>query len=209
MKNDALIGALVLQDGFEIKRIQMPAKLYSERETIAHHEAAHAVMAIEVGDGLLDVGIDLDRVDATGGIGNVGCRLFVADLDNVTPSDLEFEQRRLAGRIDCSGTVLAAGAASDAKLRGQDPWTALQKQHGDYEHMLDLLRRAKLDTTPELETERLHAQLDLAVEALQDPLVWKTVEAVAQAALDRNILTGLEIVAIAKPKLEPEAGASS
>ena len=187
----------------------MPDQSYSERDIIAHHEAAHAVMAIEVGDGLLDVGINLGRIDATGGIGNVGCRLFVADLENVTPSDLEVEQRRLAGRIDCSGTVLAAGAASDAKLRGEDPWTALRKQEGDYEHMLDLLRRAKLDATPDLETERLRAQLDLAVQALQDPLVWKAVEAVARGALDRDILTGPEIVAIAKPKLEPEADASS
>ena len=56
------------------------------REIVAHHEAAHAVIALELGDGLLDVGIDLDRVDATGGVGNVGCRLFIADLNDVAPN---------------------------------------------------------------------------------------------------------------------------
>ena len=87
--------------------------------------------ALELGPGILEIGIDLARVDDTGGVGNVGCRLFVADLTDVAPSEVEAEQRRLAGRIDCSGTVLAAGAASDAKLRGEDPWGALLKQQGD------------------------------------------------------------------------------
>ena len=103
----------------------MPDTVFSERQVIAYHEAAHAVVAIEMGIGLLDVGIDLERVDATGGVGNVGCRLFVADLTDIEPSDLEAEQLRLAGQIDCTGTVLAAGAASDAKLHEEDPWSAL------------------------------------------------------------------------------------
>ena len=181
----------------------MSEHLFTEREIIAHHEAAHAVVAIEIGDGLLDVGIDLERVDATGGIGNVGCRLFVADLDDVAPSEVEVEQRRLAGRIDCNGTVLAAGAASDARLRNEAPWDALRKQQGDYDHMRDLLGRAHLDATPELEEERLRMQLDLAVATLNDPLVWQAVETVAKAALERIVLTGPEIVALATPMLEP------
>ena len=176
----------------------------AERELIAHHEAAHAVMAIELGLGLLDVGIDLDRVNATGGIGNVGCRLFLADLKDVASSDLEDEQRRIAGLIDCSGTVLAAGAASDAKLQDEDPWNALRKQGGDFKQMRDLLRRARLDEVPELEEERLRSQLNLAVQALEDPIVWKAVKAIARAALDRNVLTGADIEALAKPTLEPE-----
>ena len=179
------------------------ANEFVDREIIAHHEAAHAVIALEVGDGLLDVGIDLDRVDATGGIGNVGCRLFVADMDGLVPSDVESEQRRLAGRIDCSGTVLAAGAASDAKLRDEDPWNALRKQKADYDKMRDLLAQAHLDGTPELLDMRLRQQLDLAVQALNDPHIWRAVEVVADAALECTRLTSSEIESLAKPELEP------
>ena len=173
------------------------------REIVAHHEAAHAVIALELGDGLLDVGIDLDRVDATGGVGNVGCRLFIADLNDVAPSEIETEQRRLAGRIDCAGSVLAAGAASDARLRDEDPWTALCKQKADFDRMRDLLERAGLDAPPDLAEARLRQQLGLAVQALKDPMVWDAVEAVATAAMERTRLTGPEIEALAKPKLEP------
>lgn len=176
----------------------------SNREVIAHHEASHAVLALELGLGILDVGIDLERVDATGGVGNVGCRLFVADLTDVSPRNLETEQRRLAGQIDCSGTVLAAGAASDARLRGEDPWSALQKQESDFRHMLDLLQRARLDETPALVEERLRSQLELAVEALNDSMVWQAVEALAQAILNRGPLKGSEIEALVKPELEAE-----
>jgi hypothetical protein len=175
----------------------------SDREVIAHHEASHAVLALELGLGILEIGIDLERVDATGGVGNVGCRLFVADLTDVAPRNLEAEQRRLAGRIDCSGTVLAAGAASDARLRGEDPWSALQKQETDFKHMRDLLQRARLDGTPEVAEERLRSQLDLAVEALEDPLVWQAVELVAREVLERGPLKGAEIEALVKPELEP------
>ena len=176
----------------------------SDREVIAHHEAAHAVLALELGLGILDVGIDLERVDATGGVGNVGCRLFVADLTDVSPRNLETEQRRLAGQIDCSGTVLAAGAASDARLRDEDPWSALQKQESDFKHMVELLQRARLDETPELAEERLRTQLDLAVEALNDPMVWQAVEVLAQAVLDRGPLKGSEIETLVKPELEAD-----
>ena len=172
-----------------------------EREIIAHHEAAHAVVALELDVELLDIGIDLARVEATGGLGNVGCRLFVADLSDVVPSDLETEQRRLAGRIDCNGTVLAAGAASDARLRDENAWTALRKQEGDFEHMRALLKQARLDANEDVEDERLRSQLALAVDALRDPDVWAAVEAVARAALDHGPLRGKEIEAIARPLL--------
>lgn len=178
----------------------------SEREILAHHEASHAVTALELGPGILEIGIDLERVDDTGGVGNVGCRLFVADLTDVAPSEVEAEQRRLAGRIDCSGTVLAAGAASDAKLRGEDPWGALLKQQGDFQHMRDLLRQAKLDDTPEGEEARLRAQLDLATEVLEDEAVWRAVEAVARAVLESGVLRGPAIEAIARPLLEAKGG---
>lgn len=185
----------------------MTAENLAELDIVAHHEAAHAVLAIELGMGVLDVGIDLERVAVTGGIGTVGCRLFVADLTDIAPSDVESEQRKLSGQIDCSGAVLAGGAASDAKLRGEDPWTALQKQQGDLTHMRDLLQRAKLTPTPEAEDERLREQLALAVEALGDPVVWRAIEVLAGAALERVQLSGDEIKAIADPILEPRRAA--
>ena len=181
----------------------MPESI-GDRELIAHHEASHAVLAIELGVGILDVGIDLDRVDATGGVGNVGCRLFVADLTDVAPKNLEIEQRRLAGQIDINGTVLAAGAASDAKMRNEDPWLALQKQQADFGHMRELLQRARLDETPELEEQRLRTQLELAVEALNDPAVWQAVEAVAAAVLRGGPLNGANVEALVQPGLEAE-----
>ena len=187
----------------------MPELVLNEREVIAHHEAAHAVVAIEMGIGLLDVGIDLARVDATGGVGNVGCRLFVADLSDIVPSELEAEQLRLAGQIDCTGTVLAAGAASDAKLQDEDPWSALQMQQSDFRHMRELLKAAELDSTPEIEQDRLRSQLDLAVEVLNDPMVWRAVEAVAHEVLERGTVTGPEIEAIAKTILEADGDQST
>lgn len=71
--------------------------------------------------------------------------------------------------------------------------------------MRDLLRRARLDGAPESEDERLRSQLDLAVQALEDPMVWKAVEAVARAALGRNKVTAADIEALAKPTLEPDS----
>ena len=176
----------------------------SDDAIIAHHEAAHATLAIELGMGLLDVGVDLKRVDATGGIGNVGCRLFVAELEDVVPSELEAEQRRLMGEIDCNGTVLAAGAAAEAKLRGEEPWLTLHKQQSDLNKMRDLLRRAQLGATED-EDQRLRLQLDMAVDALNDPAIWRVVEAVAQAVLETGTLSGSAIEQIAEPMLGPSA----
>ena len=174
-----------------------------ERTIVAHHEAAHAVLALELGLGVLDVGIDLDRVHVTGGMGTVGCRLFVADLADIAPSEVESEQHRLSGQIDCTGAVLAAGAAADAKLRDEDPWIALQKQQGDLTHMKSLLERAQLAPTPEAEEGKLREQLALAVEAIEDPVIWRAVEALAKAALERVRLDGGEVTRIVERLLKP------
>lgn len=172
-------------------------------ELIAHHEAAHAVVAIELGLGILDIGIDIARVERTGGVGVDGCRLFVCDLSNIAEENLADEKNRQAGLIDCSGTVLAAGAASDAKMLQCDPWVALQRQQGDFRYMRDLLRQAQLAPTPEEQELRLREQVSMAVEALNDPSVWRAVQAVAQAVLKSGPLTGAEIETIVKPILEP------
>ena len=63
--------------------------------------------------------------------------------------------------------------------------------------MRELLQAAALDATPEIEQERLRSQLDLAVEAVNDPMVWRAVEAVAREVLERGILKGPAIEAVA------------
>ena len=72
--------------------------------------------------------------------------------------------------------------------------------------MRDLLRKAKLDDTPEAEEARLRAQLDLATEVLEDEAVWRAVEAVARAVLESGVLRGPAIEAIARPLLEAKGG---
>ena len=176
----------------------------SNREIIAFHEAAHAVVAIELGLGLLETGIDIARVEVTGGVGLDGCRLFLADLTDVGPKDLEDEQRRLSGQIDCNGTVLAAGPASDARLREEDPWLALHKQPADLGRMRELLTQAQLAPSVAEEEDRLRAQLAMAVEALKDPAIWSAIQAVAQEILERGSLAGPDIAAIVEPILEAQ-----
>jgi|GEM_PF-3148175 len=180
----------------------------SADEIVAHHEAAHAVIALELGLGILEIGIDLERVAVSGGIGSDGCRLFLADLTEVPRHQLDDEQKRLSGHIDVNGTVLAAGPASDAKLLSEDPWTALHKQHSDLTVMRQLLQRAKLDETEEGVESHLRNQLGLAVEALEEAAVWATVEAVAAAVLSRGPLSGPEIEAIAEPLLKAPSARS-
>ena len=173
------------------------------REVIAHHEAAHAVVAIELGVGILDVGIDLDRFDESGGVGLVGCRLFIADLTDIEPQDVESEQRKLAGHIDRTGAVLAAGAAAEAKIAKEDPWLALHHQTDDISRMRELLEQAKLAPTEAAAMDRLRSQLKFSVEVLEDLEVWLAVGAVAEAVLARGPLSGPEVESIVEAILAP------
>jgi hypothetical protein len=173
------------------------------REVIAHHEAAHAVVAIELGVGILDIGIDMSRFDETGGVGLDGCRLFVADLTDVTPQEVESEQLRLAGQIDRTGAVLAAGAAAEARLADEDAWVALHRQSSDIKKMRDLLALAQLAPSEEATNERLRLQLEFSVEVLADPEVWQAVGAVAEAVLARGPMTGPQVEQIVEAILAP------
>ena len=181
----------------------MPAGEQRSRDVIAHHEAGHAVVAVELGVGLLSIGIDLDRFDVSGGIGLDGCRLFIADLENIEPQQIESEQLKLIGRIDRTGAVLAAGAAAEAKLAKEDAWLQLHRQTDDINRMRALLKQAKLDPTEQAETEKLRTQLDFAVEVLADPAVWQAVGAVAEAVLARGPLSGPMIESIVESILAP------
>lgn len=175
----------------------------TEQERIAHHEAAHAVLTILAAIGVAAKGIDLAYTNAsTGSSGGLFGKLFDIDLSDLKSPELESEQQANEKEINLNGGIVAAGAASDAKLLRLDPWVALQQQHSDLQVMRNLLRRAQLSSNQEVEDALIRNQLSEAVSALENPIIWKAVEAVAAAVVTRSPLPGTTITAIAMPILE-------
>ena len=175
----------------------------TEQERIAHHEAAHAVLTIVAGIGVAARGIDLAYTNtSTGSSGGLFGNLFDIDLSDLKSPELEAEQQANKTEIDLNGAIVAAGAASDAKLLRLDPWVALQQQRSDLQMMQTLLRRARLSSSQEVEDALIRNQLSEAVSVLENPVIWKAVEAVAAAVVTSSALPGTTITAIAMPILK-------
>lgn len=175
----------------------------TEQERIAHHEAAHAVLTVLAGINVAAEGIDLAYTNpSTGSSGGLFGMLFDIDLSALKSPELEAEQQKHDKEIQLNGGIVAAGAASDAKLLRLDPWEALQEQPSDLRMMRDLLKRAQLSSSQEVEEDHIRTQLGEAVLALQNPIIWEAVEAVATAVLTHSPLPGADIETIAVPILK-------
>ena len=150
-----------------------------DRIRVAHHEAAHVVLALRSSAGLSEHGIDLDApttVEDAYGIASV----------NVFDHDESVDEEQQRALLINSLAIICAGAASDAKLRGSALWASLRRQQGDRNAALKLLTASPLiDATNKKEIVFvLRGTLKKTAQTLDDPAVWNEVKIVAQATLD-------------------------
>jgi hypothetical protein len=167
------------------------------REQVAHHEAAHAVMALIVRHGLSHHGMDIDAPSSvSGATGKTGVMTFAADLNQPE-----------ADQFNDLGALLAvtlAGAAADARIRGVDLWNALQAQPGDLGAAQVFCAQYPFAQGPD-EAMALKMGLEIAEKRLAWPGAWDAVCAVAAACLAAGgRLTKAEIEAVALPILSVE-----
>jgi len=155
--------------------------MYNEKR-FALHEAAHSIIAIVVGSGISNHGIDLNAsTSVEGAFGNAGANLFVYD-----PVLGEEEQRN---RLMANLGIIVAGAVSDSLALEIPLREALRRQPGDEKVATDLLSNSSLldiqdqKQKAELIEELLNASLKQTQRSIQDPAVWEKIEAVARAAL--------------------------
>jgi hypothetical protein len=141
---------------------------------IAHHEAAHSVMAILYGAGLSG-GIDLTApTSVPGSFGVSAVSLFEPD-----PSLSEAEQQLEVVR---SLVIICAGAASDAKLEGLTLQQAIAGQPGDLGVAQEHAKLHPIVSDGEIDYV-IDIALSRAAQVLDRAEVWDAVEAVASAAL--------------------------
>src|SRR5438552_2718456 len=118
------------------------------RERIAHHEAAHVVMAWFWGAGVLDQGMDIDAPSSVeGAYGRAAVSLFLDD------EGFDFEER--ARDLLRNLTIIFAGAASDAKIAGKSLNAAIDDQPGDKNVALHLLKHSTTVNTAGEQIEQL------------------------------------------------------
>lgn len=147
-----------------------------DRAKVAHHEAAHAVLAYVWDLGLAD-GIDLDAATSVeGAFGNV--QVYVRAIDGSLPEEVQ------QADLICNLSVYCAGAASDAKIKQIDPFEALRAQPGDFGEALRHARSSPLLTDEAMALAAVKVGLATAVGWLEKPYIWVRVERVANAALE-------------------------
>jgi hypothetical protein len=144
-------------------------------EMVAHHEAAHSVLAVVYRRGLCG-GIDLHApTSVPGATGQTNVNLYVPD-----PTATDEEQRlNLARNL----AIICAGAASDAKTGGLAPRAALVAQVGDHRAALAHAALHPVVSGSVQIDFAVNFALDLAVVELAKPVVWLAVEDVAAACL--------------------------
>lgn len=148
------------------------------REQVAHHEAAHAVMALIVGHGLSHHGMNIDApTSVAGAFGQTGVMTFSADLSQT--ADDQFED------LGCLLAVTLAGAASDARIKGVELEVALEAQPGDLQVAKGLCSQYPF-AQGEGETVALRYGLQIAASKLEAEEAWEAVCAVARACLAAN-----------------------
>lgn len=172
-----------------------------QRERIAHHEAAHAVVALAMGLPTPTSGIAIDRENPeTGGLGSFFATLFtIEDLTELTGLALEEAQAQQIKYAGFNLMAILAGAASDSRVLGEDLMDALSQQPGDRAAAVDILLRMAIPFN-EYE-ESLCSQMSDAASALRETEIWAAVEKVAAATLATGQLAGEEIERITRPYL--------
>jgi len=163
------------------------------REQVAHHEAAHAVLAIRYNMGISG-GIDLDAATSVdGAFGNAAVNLIVLD------AELPIKEQRLD--LARNLAVVCAGAASDARVKQIAPGDALDAQPGDYRFAVEAAMASSLVADPD-EADYVVKEVGLshAVAEIAKPDVWAVISRVAAAVLDaggRLSQADIEALAIA------------
>jgi hypothetical protein len=167
------------------------------RARIAHHEAAHVVLAVFYGTGVNEQGIDLNAsTSVEGAYGNAAVNLFAHDA-----SLEQQEQQKDLLRNLC---IVCAGAASDAKILNRSLREALSQQPGDEKVALRLLAQSTLisrENKSDAQKKEEECILEIALEKARDILgktdVWALVEEIAQECLRKGgHLTKAEIEAM-------------
>lgn len=179
-------------------RSQVPME---QRSRIAHHEAAHAVIAMMVGLPAPTEGIDIDAENPdTGGLGRVLAMLFeIDDLSGLSGPELKNAQALQLRDAGSNLMAILAGAASDARLLGDSLANAMAHQPSDKALAVGVLTRMAVPA--EDHEDAMLGQITDAARALDEPEIWAAVEAVAAAALISGRLSGPEIERVARPKL--------
>jgi hypothetical protein len=162
------------------------------REQVAHHEAAHAVVALMTRHGLSHHGMDLDApASVPGTFGQTGVMIFAADL-----SQPEVDQFKDLGALLA---VTLAGAASDARIKSVALMDALQAQPGDLAVAKGFCAEYPFAQGAG-EAVALKKGLEIAAGKLEQDGAWHAVCAVAKACLARGgKLSKQEIEDIALP----------
>jgi hypothetical protein len=152
------------------------SKPMTTRSQIAHHEAAHVVVASLYGLEVDDQGINLDaETSVAGARGNSGVKLI--DLTLSAEDDLITD---LAQNM----AIICAGAASDAKITGATPANALAHQPGDFSVAMEMAHTYPYLMSDANYPEAIKYGLLMAVDQLNKPDVWAVVESIAAACLE-------------------------
>jgi hypothetical protein len=149
----------------------------NDRERVAHHEAAHAVLSLRAGFGVSG-GIDLDaQTSVEGAFGNAAVALSMLDADLPTAQ----QQMELGRNL----SVICAGAASDARILEIDPEDALLAQPGDYGVAIQYAAGSSIiGNVKDAEYVVTQIALPVAVRDVGRPEVWQAIERLAAALLE-------------------------
>jgi hypothetical protein len=147
-----------------------------DREKVAHHEAAHVVMSVQLGASVPGQGIDIDAPSSVeGAYGNAWVNIFAQD-----PNPEEDEQIKI---LRDNLAIVCAGIASDAKLMGRSLREALSRQPSDEQLARELLGNSPLVDTKELQEYILDGVLRFVERAFEDKIIWSAVQEIARACI--------------------------
>jgi hypothetical protein len=150
-----------------------------EKERVAHHEAAHVVIAVLYGIAPTMHGIDLNvPTSAPGAFGNAGVATF--DYDASLPG----QQQRLD--LVRNLAIICAGAASDARILSRPLDEALRAQVSDHQAARGYLALSPLISSEAEADYILEIGLARAAKLLDDNENWLLVETIAKAALGND-----------------------
>ena len=150
-----------------------------DRKKVAHHEAAHAVVAHSVGAGIVEGGIDIDAPSSVeGAYGRTAVNIF-AHEESLT----ETQQKE---SVIHSLAIICAGAASDARLLNRPLDEALAAQSADASEAKKFLADNPLVETPEEAEFLLKEAMRYTAKILDRPEIWSAIELVAEECIKND-----------------------
>lgn len=151
---------------------------------LAYHEAGHAVVAVRLNHRLGRVTIRPDRD------GPVLGRARVEALDR---------------RWGTDPTIVLAGYCAEKRHAPSTHWLGgSQDDIGEADRALDRLCGPTTDDNRDAKADLWRAWERGALEIVKDPDVWRAIEALAAALLEKKTLSGRAAKAIIDPIIDPE-----